>query len=47
LSRAPRVYEKIVGAALNKVNIEELSRYDGTYGGYYHNKAYGRYGYTE
>ena len=47
LSRAPRVYEKIVGAVLNKVNIEELNLYDGTYGSYYHNKAYGRYGYTE
>jgi succinoglycan biosynthesis transport protein ExoP len=46
LSRAPRVYEKTVGAILNKVNMEALSLYDGSYGGYYHDKAYGRYGNT-
>jgi capsular exopolysaccharide synthesis family protein len=44
LSRAPRVYEKAVGAVLNKVNMEALNLYDGSYGGYYHDKAYGRYG---
>jgi Mrp family chromosome partitioning ATPase len=44
LSRAPRVYEKIVGAALNKVNMDALSLYDGSLGKYYHDEAYGRYG---
>jgi len=47
LSRAPHVYDKTVGAVLNKVNMKALSLYDGTRARYYNNKAYGRYGYTE
>jgi succinoglycan biosynthesis transport protein ExoP len=47
LSRAPRVYEKTVGAVLNKVNMKALNLYDGNYGRYYHDKAYGRYGYAD
>ncbi len=47
LSRAPRVYEKTVGAVLNKVNMGSLRLYDGNLAGYYHDKAYGRYGYPE
>ena len=47
LSRAPRVYEKTVGVVLNKVDMKALDRYDGSYGRYYHDKAYGRYGYTD
>ena len=39
LSRAPRVYEKTVGAVLNKVNMDALSLYDGSLGKYYHDKA--------
>jgi succinoglycan biosynthesis transport protein ExoP len=47
LGRAPRVHEKIVGAVLNKVDMKALRLYDGNRAGYYHNKAYGRYGYTD
>jgi len=47
LRTAPRVYERIVGAVLNKVDMKALSLYDGSRAGYYHNKSYGRYGYTD
>lgn len=47
LTRAPRVYEKVLGAVLNKVDMKALSLYDGNRAGYYHNKAYARYGYTD
>jgi succinoglycan biosynthesis transport protein ExoP len=47
LSRAPRVCDKIIGTVLNKVDMKALSLYDGNRAGYYHDKAYGRYGYTD
>jgi succinoglycan biosynthesis transport protein ExoP len=47
LSRAPQVYEKVVGAVLNEVDMKALGLYEGNRAGYYHNKAYGRYGYTD
>lgn len=47
LRTAPRVYERVVGAVLNKVDMKALSLYDGSRAGYYHNKSYGRYGYTD
>ncbi|MGB6394938.1 MAG: polysaccharide biosynthesis tyrosine autokinase [Bradyrhizobium sp.] len=47
LSRAPRVHERVVGTVLNKVDMKALRLYDGNRAGYYHNKAYGRYGYTD
>jgi polysaccharide biosynthesis transport protein len=47
LSRAPRVHERVIGAVLNKVDMKALSLYEGNRAGYYHNKAYGRYGYTD
>lgn len=47
LSRAPRVYDRIIGAVLNKVDMKALSLYDGSRARYYHNKAYERYGYTD
>jgi succinoglycan biosynthesis transport protein ExoP len=47
LSRAPRVFDKIIGTVLNKVDVKALSLYDGDSAGYYYNKAYGRYGYSE
>ena len=47
LTRAPRVYEKVLGAVLNKVDLKALGLYDGHRAGYYHNKAYARYGYTD
>ncbi|MGB8399552.1 polysaccharide biosynthesis tyrosine autokinase [Bradyrhizobium sp.] len=47
LSRAPHVHERVVGAILNKVDMNALRLYDGNRAGYYRNKAYGRYGYTD
>ena len=47
LSRAPDVYEKVVGAVLNEVDMKALGLYEGNRAGYYHNKAYARYGYTD
>jgi polysaccharide biosynthesis transport protein len=47
LSRAPRVYERITGSVLNKVDMKMLGLYDGNRAPYYHNKAYDRYGCTE
>jgi succinoglycan biosynthesis transport protein ExoP len=47
LSRAPRVCDKIIGTVLNKVDMKALSLYDGNRAGYYHDKAYGRYGYSD
>jgi len=47
LRTAPRAYERVVGAVLNKVDMKALSLYDGNRAGYYHNKSYGRYGYTD
>jgi hypothetical protein len=29
------------------VNMKALNLYDGNYGRYYHDKAYGRYGYAD
>jgi succinoglycan biosynthesis transport protein ExoP len=39
--------EKILGVVLNKVNYRELNNIEGYAPGYYHNKSYGRYGYTD
>jgi succinoglycan biosynthesis transport protein ExoP len=47
LSRAPRVYERISGVVLNKVDMKTLALYDGSRARYYHNKAYQRYGYVD
>ena len=47
LNRAPGVYEKAIGAILNKVDMKALRLYDGDRASYYHSKAYGRYGYTD
>jgi succinoglycan biosynthesis transport protein ExoP len=47
LSRAPRVYERVIGAVLNKVDMKALSLYDGSRANYYQNKAYERYGYVD
>jgi succinoglycan biosynthesis transport protein ExoP len=41
------VYEKLLGAILNKVEIKTLGRYDGYGASYYQNKAYAKYGYTD
>jgi len=47
LSRAPHVYERVIGAVLNEVDMKALSLYEGNRAGYYHNKAYGRYLHTD
>jgi polysaccharide biosynthesis transport protein len=47
LNRAPRVYDKISGVVLNKVDMKSLKLYDGSRVGYYNNKAYERYGYVD
>jgi succinoglycan biosynthesis transport protein ExoP len=39
--------EKVLGIVLNKVNYRELNNIEGYAPGYYHNKSYGRYGYTD
>jgi succinoglycan biosynthesis transport protein ExoP len=39
--------DKFLGAALNKVNYRELNNIDGYAPGYYYNKSYGRYGYSD
>jgi succinoglycan biosynthesis transport protein ExoP len=47
LHSARAVYDKVIGVVLNKVDIDSLGRFDGDSGGYYNNKLYERYGYTE
>lgn len=44
LSRAPGLYEKVVGAVLNKVDMRALKLYDGNRATYYYDKRYRRYG---
>jgi succinoglycan biosynthesis transport protein ExoP len=44
LGRAPQVYERVVGAVLNKVNLKALNLYNESHSQYYSDKAYGRYG---
>jgi succinoglycan biosynthesis transport protein ExoP len=47
LGRAPEVYERVVGAVLNKVNLKALNLYNESHSQYYYHKAYSRYGYTD
>jgi Mrp family chromosome partitioning ATPase len=47
LSRAPRVYERVSGVVLNKVDMKSLGLYDGRRARYYNNPAYERYGYAD
>jgi len=46
LNDAGGVYEKLVGAVLNKVDMRALGRYDGYGASYYYNKHYKKYGYV-
>jgi Mrp family chromosome partitioning ATPase len=39
--------EKFIGAVLNKVNYRELNNFDGYSPGYYYNKSYVQYGYSD
>jgi polysaccharide biosynthesis transport protein len=46
LNRARPVYENLVGAVLNKTDMDQIARYDMRRRDYYDNKHYARYGYT-
>jgi succinoglycan biosynthesis transport protein ExoP len=47
LTRAPGVYENVLGVVLNKVDMNQIDKYDTEHGGYYSNKHYSQYGYTK
>lgn len=47
LKDAPMLGGKIMGAVLNKANINRLNRYDSFRGNYYQSRYYERYGYVE
>ena len=46
LNRARPVYENLLGAILNKTDMDQIGRYDMKRQEYYDNKHYARYGYT-
>jgi succinoglycan biosynthesis transport protein ExoP len=41
---AQGVYDRLLGVALNKVDLEAQSRYENSYGNFYHYKHYSKYG---
>jgi polysaccharide biosynthesis transport protein len=47
LTNAREIKSSILGVALNKADINVISRYESYRGNYYHNRYYSRYGYTE
>ena len=47
LGAAQGIYENLLGAVLNKVDMNRLGRYIGYQQNYYYNRHYTRYGYTE
>ena len=47
LRAAPSVYESLIGAVLNKVDVKQLAGYDSRLMGYYYNMHYRRYGYAD
>jgi succinoglycan biosynthesis transport protein ExoP len=47
LGQAQEVYDSLLGVVLNKVDMKTFGRYAGYKSGYYYNKGYARYGYTE
>lgn len=47
LGHAPAVHENLLGVVLNKVDMNVFGRYQSQREGYYYNKDYARYGYTE
>jgi succinoglycan biosynthesis transport protein ExoP len=47
LAHAPGVYDNLLGAVLNKVDMNVLARYASHRDDMYNNKYYSRYGYTE
>lgn len=46
LHTAPNLHEALIGAVLNKTDMQAIRRYDNYLGDYYSNKHYGRYDYT-
>jgi succinoglycan biosynthesis transport protein ExoP len=46
LSRARPVHENLLGAVLNKANMDQIGRYDMHRSEYYNNEHFARYGYT-
>lgn len=46
LHTAPNLHEALIGAVLNKTDMEAIKRYDNYHSDYYSNKHYARYGYT-
>jgi succinoglycan biosynthesis transport protein ExoP len=47
LKSSPRIYDALIGAILNKVDMATMKLYDGRSATLYYNKHYARYGYTE
>jgi polysaccharide biosynthesis transport protein len=47
LNTAPLVYEGLLGAILNKANMEFMGRYEAHRSKYYYNKHFARYGYSD
>lgn len=47
LKDAPTLAGKVMGAVLNKANINQLNRYDSFHGNYYQSRYYERYGYID
>ena len=47
LGHAKNIQEGLLGVVLNKVDMNVFGRYASHREGYYYNKNYGRYGYTE
>jgi Mrp family chromosome partitioning ATPase len=46
LHTAPSVHAALIGAVLNKTNMQAIRRYDNYHNDYYSNKHFARYGYT-
>jgi polysaccharide biosynthesis transport protein len=46
LHTAPNLHEALIGAVLNKTDMQAIKRYDNYHSDYYSNKHYARYGYT-
>jgi succinoglycan biosynthesis transport protein ExoP len=46
-TEAQGVYDRLLGVALNKVDLEAQSRYDRYYGNHFYRKYYSKYGYVD
>ena len=47
LASARPVYDRLLGAVLNKADTQQIGRYEHYHGNYYYKKHYARYGYVE